>query len=136
MSDTTGNEPMVSGALDAAKPRALKKDEITPGPWRIGFSDGSGSGGLYNEWERGGIYINDQHDNVVVWGGDNEGLAVGVRREADARLIAAAPQVLEALQAMLEAFGRTPDAKKNKEYHACGKAYEAIKAATGQSPRF
>jgi hypothetical protein len=59
----------------------------TPAPWRIGFSDSSG----INE----GIYITTESDGVVVRGGSPEGdLMFGVLRVEDARLIAAAPELL------------------------------------------
>jgi len=59
------------------------------GPWRVGFSDGSGP-----------ECITAANDTiVVVRGGDSFGLMYGVERPADRHLIAAAPRMLAALKA-------------------------------------
>jgi hypothetical protein len=63
----------------------------TPGPWRIGFDDGSGMAG-----EAGGAWIIGLDDEIVVAGGAHEGLKYGVPDMDNARLIAAAPDLLEA----------------------------------------
>ena len=63
----------------------------TPGPWRIGFEDGTG-------WmdEEDGAWIIGAEEEVVVAGGSHEGLKYGVPDEHNALLIAAAPDLLEA----------------------------------------
>ena len=73
----------------------------TPGPWDIGFDDNTGHG------EDGeGAWIVARHladinglGHVVVWGGRYEGTPIGVLTPEDARLIAAAPDLLAALEA-------------------------------------
>ena len=53
---------------------------------------------------------------------------------ANARLIAAAPDLLEALQAMTEAFLDTEGSHGSVESDAMDKAYDAIARATGDNP--
>lgn len=64
----------------------MTANKHTPGPWKAGFSDGSAP-----------TYITDGADKPVVRSGQSQGLTFGVLREQDARLIAAAPELLEAL---------------------------------------
>ncbi len=60
----------------------------TPGPWKVGFEDGSGP-----------TYITDSNDQSVVSGAtDDWGVIQGVLKPEDARLIAAAPELLEACE--------------------------------------
>ena len=63
----------------------------TPGPWRIGFEDGTG----WMDDEDGGWIIGFEEEVVVV-GGSHEGLKYGVPDEHNGLLIAAAPELLEA----------------------------------------
>ena len=63
----------------------------TPGPWRIGFEDGTG----WMDDEDGGWIIGFEEE-VVVAGGSHEGLKYGVPDEHNGLLIAAAPELLEA----------------------------------------
>lgn len=68
----------------------------TPGPWHIGFKDGSG-GLSDNEGAYIVGYVDSDLENVVVVGGsDDWSLPFGVVNEADAHLIAAAPDLLAA----------------------------------------
>ncbi|HEY4202077.1 MAG TPA: hypothetical protein VGM83_16100 [Devosiaceae bacterium] len=62
----------------------------TRGPWRLGYEDGSGSGPDF--------YTITARNRPVVLGGDGFGLPHGVRQAADARLIAAAPELLDCLR--------------------------------------
>ena len=52
--------------------------------------------------------------------------------EADARLIAAAPDLLDALETMLMQFTKTPSTLKDSEARV--KAHAAIAKATGEQP--
>lgn len=95
----------------------------TPPPWAVGFPDGSGIGGP----GEGGAYIlapdpaaPDHLIYVVSGGRDDYGLPRGVTGRTDeemaanARLIAAAPDLLAALQAAradLMKFGVVPAGK-------------------------
>jgi len=85
----------------------------TPGPWHIGFNDGSGCG---EEGEEGGIYITSTiayegmddfaEDHVVIYGSnDGWGIPQGVQKMADARLIMITPELYEAA---LEALADKP----------------------------
>lgn len=108
-------------------------NQTTPGPWRIRREDnpdgpqhgGVGIGEL--------LYIDGPLTNVAMIGDGGE------RREANARLIAAAPAMLAALRALMftvtvtgkcincgnaNAIGHAPD-------EWCGIALAAITAATG-----
>ena len=63
--------------------------EYTPGPWRIGFEDGTG----WMDDEEGG-WIIGADEEVVVVGGSHEGLKYGIPDEHNGLLIAAAPELL------------------------------------------
>lgn len=65
--------------------------QYTPGPWRIGFEDGTG----WMDDEDGG-WIIGLDEEVVVVGGNHEGLKYGVLDEHNGLLIAAAPELLDA----------------------------------------
>jgi len=65
----------------------------TPGPWRVGFEDGTG--GVDDE---GGAWIIGADEEIVVAGGSHDGLKYGVPDEDNARLIAATPDLLRAAQ--------------------------------------
>src|ERR1017187_9361983 len=67
------------------------KTKHTPGPWRINFSDGSGDGEIIVAGQK----PHEEAVAVVRWGPTS---ALKPKEIADARLIAAAPQKLEALE--------------------------------------
>lgn len=73
---------------------------FTPGPWKIGFKDGSGSG------ENGECFwITDNEDKVVITGGKNGyGVPIGIKDNANANLIVAAPNMYKALKLALEGY--------------------------------
>ena len=83
--------------------------QYTPGPWRIGFEDGTG-------WmdDDDGAWIIGFEEEVVVAGGSHEGLKYGVPDEHNAILIAAAPELLEAAKRAY-AFFEILAEKKAKE---------------------
>jgi hypothetical protein len=76
---------------DGTMLRRTTMPQYTPGPWRIGFEDGTG-------WmdDEDGAWIIGSEEEVVVAGGSHEGLKYGVPDEHNALLIAAAPELLEA----------------------------------------
>lgn len=92
----------------------------TPGPW---------------EWD--GSVWNYDSENEAPWlvqGGSDHRVfvllgSIKANKEADARLIAAAPELLEALQIMVKQFTKTPSTLADTE--ARGKAHAAIAKATG-----
>jgi hypothetical protein len=61
-------------------PRSSTSAAHTPGPWRVGFSDGSGAS------EDGGYWIT-ANDKCVVRSGDSFGLLYGIESEADVNFI-------------------------------------------------
>ncbi|HXV64514.1 MAG TPA: hypothetical protein VEK15_27705 [Vicinamibacteria bacterium] len=71
----------------------------TPGPWRVGFEDGTG--GVDDD---GGAWIIGADEEIVVAGGSHDGLKYGVTDEANARLISVAPDLLAAAQRALAFF--------------------------------
>lgn len=88
---------------DASEERGRKLDPsallkgTTKGPWKVGFSDGSGS-----DPEEGIYILGNNGDEVdappVVRGGkDDWSVPHGIENRADARLIAAAPELAQAL---------------------------------------
>lgn len=77
----------------------------TPGPWKIGYSDGSGASD--------GIYITNASNEAIVRGGNPDGyLCHGVLRPCDARLIAAAPDLLKALKLFMDMWN-SGDARRS-----------------------
>ena len=101
----------------------------TPYPWQVGFSDGSGGGGI--EWEgsrenykrENGYYITHTHpmepdedchpsdkDEVVVSGGSKEGIPIGVIGKPNANLIAKAPAILKYARELEDEVERLRDA--------------------------
>jgi len=82
----------------------------TPGPWRIGFEDGTG----WMDDEEGGWIIGSEEEVVVV-GGSHEGLKYGVPDEHNGLLIAAAPDLLDAAKrayAFFEVLAKNKAAEK------------------------
>ena len=86
----------------------------TPGPWNLYPNNAS-------DWVVRKMFPNGQESHEIARcqsGMDN------------ARLIAAAPDLLEALQAMLEQFTKTPSTLKDSEARC--KAHAAIAKAMGE----
>ncbi len=69
----------------------------TPGPWRLGYEDGSG---VADDYTKG--YCITAGERTVVYSGDSFGVLYGIEREADARLISSAPELLAALEKAAE----------------------------------
>ena len=76
----------------------------TPGPWE--YVTGPSLKGRYHS-----VHAADEYMVCECWDGDDEG-----QQEADARLIAATPELLEALEDVLEAdrrrYDNTPEAQE------------------------
>ena len=84
--------------------------EHTPGPWRVGFEDGTG--GVEKE---SGAWIIGVEDEIVVAGGNHDGLKYGVPDEDNAKLIAAAPELLEAAKRAYAYFQIQAEKKRAEE---------------------
>ncbi len=86
----------------------------TPGPWKA--SSQAYPGGRWTEW-----YV-ESEPGCYVWNND-DGYS-GSADEADAHLIAAAPELLEAARAMVEAMGSYAEHTRNglQLLHAIAKA--------------
>ena len=98
------------------------KSKHTPGPWKVFNSKYA---------DKPGIETDDETFSVVVFGKISESCGVDGRTEdekqANAKLIAAAPDLLEALQAIVNWLESPADALSDKDFNA---AKEAIKKAT------
>lgn len=84
----------------------------TPGPWEI------------TKAEREEYWIEDVHYNV--------GPAIGIKSIEDANLIAAAPDLLKALEILLAQVKPYTDGDGAAMYHAQNIAAKAIKRAKGE----
>ena len=72
----------------------MNEAKFTKGPWQVGFDDESGMG---SDTEGAWIVskaIPGRHETVVT-GSDHDGFPTGVLRDADAHLIAAAPEMYD-----------------------------------------
>ena len=74
----------------------MSKTDHTPGPWRIGFLDGSGASFEDSVYILAG-HNGDEH-SIVRGGRDDWNVPRGITNEANARLIASAPEMLVALE--------------------------------------
>ena len=90
---------------------------ITPGPWSLCY-DGQIDGA------NGEFICSFNWDSVQEFNGDSEA-------KANARLIAAAPELLAALQAMLDAFHEDPSERDTSAVIEA--AYAALAAARSQA---
>lgn len=101
----------------------------TPLPWKIGFKDGSGAG-QYDE----GIWIVGPVNAVVVCGGQDQGVKVGIRNPDDARLIERAvnthEELLGALKQMMDGFSHGGP-NTYCQCFSCARARIVIKEAEG-----
>ena len=89
----------------------------SPSPWRV--IDGA-------------VYI--KNARIVQQNAEFGGQPTDVRN-ANARLIAAAPELLEALKILRTQFGDYRDGDGAAKLHACNIADEAIAKATGKIPQ-
>jgi len=94
----------------------------TPGPWK------------YDEHSlRGGMYVSSQScavDVALVHGGTPGGALIN-ERVANARLIAAAPELLEALEALMPENWSPENYLENRAFNI-GRARAVIQKARGQ----
>jgi hypothetical protein len=72
----------------------------TPGPWAIDPSSDDGTTGIYSPVE----HVNGRDAHVCIIQHDDEHPWDGVREQANAALIAAAPELLAALEAVMRTF--------------------------------
>jgi hypothetical protein len=98
----------------------------TPGPWEVGNAP-------YSDCR---IYApSEVHAIAKTYGPDLNGIGVcaltGPMNRADARLIAAAPDLLDALREMYHAFLETEDSQTERQDAASLVACRAIFKATG-----
>lgn len=107
----------------------------TPGPWSVIFYDAGDCDHHDRAGPCPGIFAPEEHDCAVVhWDGFKQEYWVsanGDQRqiEANARLIAAAPELLEALRALRNHCSGKP--KPNTLLALLEKAHAAIQKATG-----
>lgn len=80
----------------------------TPGPWAVGFSDGTGPTYI-TAGDHPALKKTEESIVVVVSGAtDDWGVEHGVRNPADAQLIAAAPDMLALLRELVDLEGPQP----------------------------
>lgn len=86
--------------MDKIKVGSRSAPAFTPGPWAVGFSDGSGKTYI----TAGDHPARNDVPVVVVSGAEDDwGFTHGVQNPDDARLIAAAPELYSALRAFVAA---------------------------------
>ncbi len=107
----------------------MTKAKHTPGPWVIGTSEGR----VLSRWDGIG-YWEIANATVTDFRGDSgEVYFAGGAQEANARLIAAAPDLLEALEAMVADWGKLASVVKPLgEESSLRKARAAIAKAKGE----
>lgn len=104
----------------------------TKGPWEadVNVSDGRG-------WNSPTQHVViSSHDNIIAaYATDCAEYPDDAENAANARLIAAAPDLLAALQEMMPAFEMRMADTENVEWHGCwNKAIAAVAKATGAQP--
>lgn len=104
----------------------------TPGPWSAGF--------LGNDWDDEMCIVAYGQGGICYLSNSVHGLSHGDRprtledQEANARLIAAAPDLLSACQAFLNLFCNS-DMRPEDECHViAAQCHDAINKATGEKP--
>ena len=106
MSMTTGERVMANPARN--KIDVLAFNGHTAGPWAVGFSDGTGQAYILADSApryKGQRSVTAALPKVVVSGGtDDWGIEHGVRNPIDAKLIAAAPDLLREVIELREAL--------------------------------
>lgn len=119
------DRPAALAASEASQAKAKRENaKHTPGPWRTkreGFST------IYVEAPIGGGWVQE----IAACGPTNDGSA---QQEANARLIAAAPELMEALQGLVAVLDRqlhSPHAAERAS--PLGRARAAIAKATGDT---
>ncbi|SEJ99743.1 hypothetical protein [Achromobacter sp. NFACC18-2] len=97
----------------------------TPGNWTAGKTGGT----VVSDQPLPNYTLNGGHDHVDYYGGHL--IAESIWRAEDARLIAAAPELLSALEQMLDAFVDDPLTHQYTSGRAADAARDAIAKARG-----
>lgn len=105
--------------IDGRKGKGMP--QYTPGPWRIGFEDGT----AWMDDEDGGFIIGEDEE-VIVAGGSHEGLKYGVLDEHNGLLIAAAPELLEAAKQAYRFFEVLAKKKVREQEHDGASASDCL----------
>lgn len=104
----------------------MTQSKHTPGPWEVDDASGEGAVGVFDENGQRICYMSEEAMAP-------DGLRSRGEDEANARLIAAAPKMLEALRTSLARLDGKAAAVKNEHYMAEERAAmrAAIRKATG-----
>jgi hypothetical protein len=105
--------------------------------WKIGFKDGSGNGreGVYvngkykyiGDWDYKGASIVDSKGNLIIGGGEFDGVDTGVLNEADAYLISKAPELLKYLKESIKFLDHLTKEKPLKLINSVESKYKKAK---------
>lgn len=106
------------------------KNKHTPGPWLKGNPDKDNNTEIFgDDFLSDGTKANGMINVCTVWG-DNAGSLHDEVNTANASLIAAAPELLEALEMFVKKFAQSHSAPSNYPHYR--DAINAIKKAKGE----
>lgn len=111
----------------------LKKPTHTPGPWKAYYVQSAGWS-VKMAQPREGYDRPDPICSMAWWQFDKPGIIDNDISGANAKLIAAAPELLAACQAFIDLF-RDSDMRPEDECHELfGTIFDAVEKATGKKP--